>query len=285
VVWQNADMIGDGLNATYGSFVSSSGSAGSPFQINQTDSLDSYEPPAVVFGGGKYLVVWNTDTADDAHGNGLDLTLYGRFVSPGGAMSASETVLAGIPGSSTYNDNSYPNLAFDGQKYLLVWTPSAGPAITNVTALNGQFFDGALNPIGVNFAALPATGTNRPTVALNGLVYDGHQFVLAGGYGLLTPNAAGDFGGIPYWQTWGAIISEITAASISINTDSMAFGVTNGVFGFDVSGPTGSNVVIQASADLKTWIPLQTNLLGNGPLYFSDAPTNHQRFYRIVLLP
>jgi hypothetical protein len=59
------------------------------------------------------------------------------------------------------------------------------------------------------------------------------------------------------------------------------------VFGFDVSGPSGSNVVIQASTDLKTWIPLQTNLLGSGLLYFSDpqSTTNVRRFYRAKLSP
>ncbi len=62
---------------------------------------------------------------------------------------------------------------------------------------------------------------------------------------------------------------------------------TNGVFGFNVSGPPGSSVVIDYSTDLETWIPLQTNLLGNGPLYFFDAqsPANPKRFYRARLLP
>jgi hypothetical protein len=74
--------------------------------------------------------------------------------------------------------------------------------------------------------------------------------------------------------------------ALAITTDA-AFGFTGGVFGFDVSGPPGSNVVIQASTDLQTWIPLQTNLLGSWPLYFSDAqsPTNVQRFYRARLSP
>ena len=59
------------------------------------------------------------------------------------------------------------------------------------------------------------------------------------------------------------------------------------MFGFDVIGPVGSNVVIQASTDLQTWIPLQTNLLGTAPLYFSDAqsPANPRRFYRALLGP
>jgi hypothetical protein len=78
-----------------------------------------------------------------------------------------------------------------------------------------------------------------------------------------------------------------TPVSITIITTNTAFGFTNGVFGFDVSGPSGSNVVIQASTDLQTWIPLQTNLLGSGPLHFSDAqsPANVQRFYRAKLSP
>jgi len=79
----------------------------------------------------------------------------------------------------------------------------------------------------------------------------------------------------------------ITAAPVAIVTTDAAFGFTNGVFGFDMIGPSGSNVVIQASTDLQTWIPLQTNLLGSSPLYFSDpqSTTNVQRFYRAQLSP
>jgi hypothetical protein len=46
-------------------------------------------------------------------------------------------------------------------------------------------------------------------------------------------------------------------------------------------------VVIQASTDLKTWVPLQTNLLGSSPVYFSDtnAPASIHRFYRTQLSP
>jgi hypothetical protein len=81
--------------------------------------------------------------------------------------------------------------------------------------------------------------------------------------------------------------STATPGSLAIITTNAAFGFTNGVFGFNVSGPVGASVIIQASTDLQTWIPLQTNLLGSGPLYFSDAqaPTNVQRFYRAQFSP
>jgi hypothetical protein len=78
-----------------------------------------------------------------------------------------------------------------------------------------------------------------------------------------------------------------TQASPAIITTNAAFGFMNGEFGFDVSGPSGSTVIIQASTDLQTWTPLRTNLLGSGPLFFSDpkSPANVQRFYRAQLLP
>ena len=82
------------------------------------------------------------------------------------------------------------------------------------------------------------------------------------------------------------IVIALPPPSLAIANDA-AFGFTNGLFGFNVAGPSGSNAVIQASTDLKTWIPLQTNLLGSGPFYFSDpqSTTNVQRFYRAQLLP
>jgi len=84
----------------------------------------------------------------------------------------------------------------------------------------------------------------------------------------------------------GEIIITAVPTPLVITTQA-AFGFTNGVFGFNVIGPSGSNVVIQASTDLQTWIPLQTNLLGTGPLYFSDPqpPANVRRFYRFQLSP
>jgi hypothetical protein len=95
-----------------------------------------------------------------------------------------------------------------------------------------------------------------------------------------------------YFLTAGTNFSAYAAmvwlpGSLALITTNAAFGFTDGVFGFDLSGPSGANVVIQTSTDLKTWIPLQTNLLGSGPLYFSDpqSTTNVQRFYRAQLSP
>jgi hypothetical protein len=106
--------------------------------------------------------------------------------------------------------------------------------------------------------------------------------ILAEVAGTTTPNGTG----VRFRSYIGEIIIIAVPTPLVITTGA-AFGFTNGVFGFNVIGPSGSNVVIQASTDLQTWIPLQTNLLGSGPLYFSDpqSTTNVQRFYRAQLSP
>ena len=55
----------------------------------------------------------------------------------------------------------------------------------------------------------------------------------------------------------------------------------NGQFGFDLSGPVGNKVVVDASVDLKTWTPVWTNTL-TGTIHFTDSQsaTFWHRSYR-----
>jgi uncharacterized delta-60 repeat protein len=61
----------------------------------------------------------------------------------------------------------------------------------------------------------------------------------------------------------------------------------NGQFGFSAGGPAGQMVVIEASPDLRTWTPLQTNTLAAAPLPFTDLQTAlfRTRFYRLRSSP
>ena len=56
-------------------------------------------------------------------------------------------------------------------------------------------------------------------------------------------------------------------------------------FRIKLSGPTGSNVVIQASTDLKTWIPVSTNLVSSGTASYTDASAKVRplRYYRAFI--
>jgi hypothetical protein len=124
---------------------------------------------------------------------------------------------------------------------------------------------------GSNWSALGA-GMNNDVVAL---AVSGSTLYAGGGFTTAGTNVS------------ACVATANLPVSLAIITTNAAFGFTDGVFGFDVSGPSGSNVVLQASTNLKTWISLQTNLLGSGLLYFSDqrSSTNRQRFYRAQLSP
>jgi hypothetical protein len=65
------------------------------------------------------------------------------------------------------------------------------------------------------------------------------------------------------------------------------FGVRTNQFGFNLSGVSGQIVVVEASTNLVTWLPLQTNVLDSDRLYFSDPDWSliPQRMYRVKLWP
>jgi Immunoglobulin I-set domain len=56
-------------------------------------------------------------------------------------------------------------------------------------------------------------------------------------------------------------------------------------FKLQFSGPTGSNIVIQATSDMKNWSSLSTNVIVNGSVTYTDAmaQTVSCRFYRAKL--
>ena len=58
----------------------------------------------------------------------------------------------------------------------------------------------------------------------------------------------------------------------------------NGQFSFNVAGSTGMKYIVQASTDLKNWIPVQTN---TAPYIFTDTHSSEfsQRYYRTVSAP
>jgi uncharacterized delta-60 repeat protein len=64
-------------------------------------------------------------------------------------------------------------------------------------------------------------------------------------------------------------------------------GFTNGQFRFSLAGLASQTIVIQASTNLQSWLPISTNTLTNSPVILSDpqSSTNRSRFYRGVVVP
>jgi hypothetical protein len=59
----------------------------------------------------------------------------------------------------------------------------------------------------------------------------------------------------------------------------------NSQFQFQIEGPDGSTVVVEASSDLRTWAPISTNTLVNGAALSTDteSPRPEIRHYRVRL--
>lgn len=102
----------------------------------------------------------------------------------------------------------------------------------------------------------------------------------AGGYSVRIVNGVGS-------TTSSNATLVVLASTVSnvVNFVSTGIGMTTGGFKLQLSGPAGSNYVIQASTDLKNWIPISTNAAPTGTVSFTDtAATNLAfRYYRAVI--
>lgn len=102
----------------------------------------------------------------------------------------------------------------------------------------------------------------------------------AGSYTLTVSNAVGSVTSIPATLV---VLGNIVPATLNILTGaSGGTGMTPAGFNVQLSGPAGSNYVIEASTDFKNWVPISTNAAPSGTVSYMDtAATNFpSRFYR-----
>jgi len=137
-----------------------------------------------------------------------------------------------------------------------------------------------------NGSSLPANAAFNTTYGLlevnstitNTLTITNASSACAGNY---TVNAS-DLFGILGLNSSATITLGIlpTVNAVSSNSEMVANG-----FQMQFSGPSGSNVVIQASSDLKTWVPISTNVITGGVVSYIDtaAKTHPSRYYRAKL--
>jgi len=152
------------------------------------------------------------------------------------------------------------NLSFDGS--TLTWTRGGtSPEVWRTT------FESS--PDGASWTNLGGGSRIPGGWQLTGLALPTNTTIRARGY-----TVGGEFNGS------GWFVETVLRQPLAISDLLYS---ANGQFGFSAGGPAGQVVVIEASIDLRTWTPLQTNTLGAAPLSFTDprAAIFPTRFYRL----
>jgi hypothetical protein len=246
-----------------------------------------------LYAGGIFTTAGGVSASNIAQWNGSSWSALGAGV--GGSYP--EVAALAVSGGTLYAGGYFTTAGGSPANCIAQWNGSSwsplGSGVSGVVDHNTQ-----VSALAVSGGALYAGGyfTNAGGGRANSIAqWNGSNWSALGsgiGFGVyalaFSGNTlyAGGFITEAGTNSANGVAEAILPVSLAITTNA-AFGFTNGVFGFDVSGPSGYNVVSQASTNLQTWIALQTNLLVSGPVYFSDpqSPTNRVRFYRAALLP
>ena len=211
--------------------------------------------------------------------NSLALQADGKILVGGGF-----TTLAGQPcnllGRLNNTEPATQSLSFDGS--AITWLRGgASPEVWRTTfdfSTNGT--DWASLGAGARTAGLPAGqagGWQLTSVSLPST----NGTIRARGY-----VTGGEYNGSS-WFVQSTLSVGVPPSPPVILTRDGHFGFGANGFGFNTSAAAGQTIVVEASTNLLNWAPLATNLMGSGPLYFSDPRTGAfpARFYRARLGP
>jgi hypothetical protein len=190
--------------------------------------------------------------------------LAGSVTIPGGVSNLGEAAFNDCPNLNNVlianGVASIGALAFESCVNLTNATISA-----SVTNIGEEAFSDCFSLASVFFAGKP------PALGAIAFSYDSNMtaYYLPGAAGWST-----NFAGHPA-VLWNPLIQ----------AGGPGFGLSNGQFGFNITGTTNIPILVEACADLASpvWIPLQSGTLTNGLFYFSETYQTGSpgRFYRI----
>jgi len=251
--------------------ISKSGNVSNPVPINYTGSFFSY-PLAIGFDGTNFLVVWNRSLSVKPH-NMPDWNLCGRFISQDGTPLGTELTLVTEQGS-------IPSLGFDGNNYLLVWSYNGDVLGATDQTIHARFFDRSGRPVGPIFQPFPSCGNFPPLLPLNGVFFDGTQYLLSATYGTFVTNYYGAVCLLNGGDVYGRFFPRSAEPPEFIS--SMR---SSGNFGAQIRLVPGVNYIVAVSTNLTDWSNVgilnssETNLL-NISDWSIDRP---YLFYRLIV--
>ncbi|HUZ05950.1 MAG TPA: fibronectin type III domain-containing protein [Candidatus Paceibacterota bacterium] len=164
--------------------------------------------------------------------------------------------------------------ALQAAAVTLTWSPSIDPTVVGYKVYYGVVSGDYTNSIDVGNVTNVVVTNLAPdtTYYFAATSYDilGVESVFSNEIAVTTPLATNS----PPSTNSPAVIASPTPQNVSVS----------GQFSFDVSGDSNEVYVVQASADLIIWVPVQTNA---PPFTFVDTNAGQfaSRFYRVVNVP
>lgn len=158
VVWDDARS---GATDIYGARISTSGDVLDEGGFVICSAANSQTAPAVVFDGVRYFVVWSD------YRNGAHTDIYGARVSTDGTVFD--------PGGFTISTANYnqilPRVAFDGDRYLVVWQDyRSGGTYSDIYGARVDTLGAVIDAAGVEICQTGAK-LSRPDVSFDGTNY------------------------------------------------------------------------------------------------------------------
>jgi len=252
--------------------------------------------------------LWNRGTVFSIHTDGTGFTVLKEFTGADGAeprfalVVSGQTLYGTTEGDGDLSNSVVFKVNTDGSDYTILKSFSTPDPISG-TNIDGYYVWSGLASTGGALFGTARWGGNFGSGVVFTLRTDGSGYTVLRHFSAPT-NIGGVYrntdgasplpslmlsGGTLYGTTQdggnagaGTLFSLNIAPWIQVNDGSFGFR-TNG-FGFNVAGYSNQVVVVESCTGLATpWLPLQTNTLGEGPVYFVDPDwTNHPcRFYRI----
>jgi len=157
---------------------------------------------------------------------------------------------------------------------------NGGTAILTTTAvsLTSMKFDWLFNGQPVPTTNATVVNVVVPLVGTVSTLTIGHVSAAnAGNYSVRVVNGVGSV-----TSSNATLIVLVSTVTNVLNIVSAGTGMIANGFNLHLSGPAGSNYVIQASTDLKNWTSISTNAAPTGSITYTDTDvTNYPwRFYR-----
>ncbi len=185
-----------------GAFVSPDGSVGSPGQLTQSTTVDSFG--TMVYGGGVYFLMW-ADYGNSATNGGVD-DIFGAMVTPDGTIAASDFE---ISPTGELSEAGQGAAAFDGTNFLATWGSASG-----ITGISGRLISPAGNFITDPFIIYTNKST-ATTVNISCAVFDGTKYLVLFNDGLGSGSTTG-------WHIEGRFVTtagEVLTNAISVTGD------------------------------------------------------------------